>query len=57
MFMVMEIIAFLPKDTKEKACRSPFNRIEAVVDDGCIFNKKKCKIDTLINISRKFRLK
>ncbi len=40
MFKAMEMMAFLPRDTLAKACRSAFNRFEAVVDDGCTFIKK-----------------
>jgi hypothetical protein len=43
MFNVMEIMAFLPRDTIAKACRSAFNRIEAVVDDGCTFYQQNVK--------------
>jgi hypothetical protein len=43
MFMVMEIIAFLPRDTLAKAFRSALNRSEAVVDDGCTFYQQNVK--------------
>jgi hypothetical protein len=55
MLKFIEVMASIPRDTMAMAFRRAFNMIKAVEDDDDdIFTVTKNKIQTLMNISRKF---
>jgi hypothetical protein len=50
---IIEVMASLLSATMAMTCRRADKRTEAIVEDGGILKKKKLKIHTLMDISRK----